>query len=269
MKPIGEGRTAEVFEYGEGAILKLYRQSFPADAIRYEFEVSKLANALGIATPAAYELVEREQRTGIVFRRIDGATLLHLMTQQPRELERLSRVMADLHLDMHRRQLPHAELDSLPIRGQKEVLAHNIRGAELLSGEEKETVLRSLEQLPEGRCVCHGDYHPDNVMVGEQEWIIDWMNGTLGHPAGDVARTLVLFRFGTLPEGAPEPVKEALRLMRSRFAGLYRERYLHASGLAPADIDAWMLPVAAARLVEWIPGEEKEALLAAVRERLV
>ncbi|KAA8746258.1 phosphotransferase family protein [Paenibacillus sp. UASWS1643] len=46
--------------------------------------------------------------------------------------------------------------------------------------------------LPDQQQICHGDFHPDNVMLseaGDQYWVTDWMTGMSGDPAGDVARS--------------------------------------------------------------------------------
>ncbi|MET1174803.1 phosphotransferase [Paenibacillus amylolyticus] len=51
--------------------------------------------------------------------------------------------------------------------------------------------------------MCHGDFHPDNVMLseaGDQYWVIDCMTGMSGDPAGDVARSWVILMSATLPE---------------------------------------------------------------------
>ncbi|KRE47799.1 hypothetical protein ASG81_07710 [Paenibacillus sp. Soil522] len=93
------------------------------------------------------------------------------------------------------------------------------------------------------------------------------MTGMVGNPAGDVARTLLLFRFGTLPDEAPRVVN-TLQIMRDKINEIYLEHYLTYSNLQFSDIDEWMLPIAAARLTEWIPDQEKALLLNFIEERL-
>ncbi|WP_189596836.1 phosphotransferase family protein [Paenibacillus elgii] len=148
---------------------------------------------------------------------------------------------------------------------QKVILARNIQNAWQLSDDVKKKIIDVLERLPDGECLCHGDFHPDNVIVGERHWVIDWMTGMVGNPAGDV---VLLFRFGTLPDEAPRAVKEALQHMSTKISQIYLERYLSCSGLPFSDIDEWMLPIAAARLSEWIPDREKQLLLNLIEERI-
>ena len=43
--------------------------------------------------------------------------------------------------------------------------------------------------------VCHGDFNPSNVIVGDdgQLYVCDWAHATQGSPAADVATTYLLF----------------------------------------------------------------------------
>ncbi|NOU95815.1 phosphotransferase [Paenibacillus sp. LMG 31456] len=267
MKFIAEGRTAEIFEYGDERVLKLYRIGFPKDAIKYEFEINKLVHSLGISVPEVYGLIELEERAGIIFHYIEGNSLIQKIVQNPLELNYFTDMLAEMHFQIHTHGI-NTEDVGIHFRKQKEVLAQNIHKASALSNDEKNAIISYLEKLPNGNYLCHGDFHPDNAMLGEQKWIIDWMTGMMGNPAGDVARTLLLFRLGTLPEGTPSHIREALLHMRDRMGDEYIKQYLSYSDLQFDDIDKWTLPVAAARLTEWIPEEEKDALTSLVRERL-
>lgn len=268
MRKISEGRTAEVFAQDQEKIVKLYRDGFPVEAVNYEFEVNRIVAILGIPAPRAYDLVEVDHKKGIVFERVEGSTLLHRSVQYPNKLSQLAQAFADLHYRIHQYELDEDRIGGSSLLNQKEVLARNIHNASELSNEMKQYINDYLNKLPDGNRLCHGDFHPDNVMIGERSWVIDWMTGMIGHPAGDVARTLLLFRYGTLPEEAPSHIKEAINLMRDSINRDYLEQYLSHSGLQRSDIDAWMLPIAAARLTEWIPVEEKAQLINLIEERL-
>lgn len=268
MKKISEGRTAEIFAHDEQKIVKLYRAGFPIEAVRYEFEVNRMVALLGIPAPRAYELIDSDHKKGIVFEWIEGSTLLRMSIQYPDELDRLTKEFADLHYRIHKYELDMDRIGGTSVLKQKMVLAQNIQNASQLSDDVKKEIIDYLEKLPDGNSLCHGDYHPENVMIGERNWVIDWMTGMIGNPAGDVARTVLLFRFGTLPDEVPESVKAALELMRNKMNDMYLEQYLIYSGLQFSDIDKWLLPIAAARLSEWIPDEEKALLLNLIEERL-
>ncbi|KIL39474.1 hypothetical protein SD70_20025 [Gordoniibacillus kamchatkensis] len=262
MKLIGRGKTAEIFEYGQDTIVKLYRDGYPEDAIRHELRMSQLVCSLGIDTPQAHEIVAIGNRHGVVFQRIHGAPLLNAMIRTPWAIRKHAGTLAALHYDVHAHRAAGA------FRQQKQVLADAIRAAQPLTAAEKDALLHYLQQLPEGDALCHGDFHPDNVLIGEKRWIIDWMTGMSGSPAGDVARSVVLVRFGTMPSGTPKMVRGIIELLRSRLLNGYIKQYLQLSGMRYDEMERWILPVAAARLAERPDAEEEERLVRVVRQRM-
>lgn len=48
-----------------------------------------------------------------------------------------------------------------------------------------------IKQLPEGECLCHGDYHPFNLILtlGGSPIVIDFANICRGPSEYDIART--------------------------------------------------------------------------------
>lgn len=263
MNPVGQGRTADVFQLADDKIIKLFRKNFSKEAISREFSASCFVYSLGLQTPKPVELTTLDGRDGIIFQRLSGRTLLKWMAKQPWLIRRQSRTLAKLHAQMHACAVPG---DSLP--SQKDVLSANIKAAAQLSDSEKTVILAYLEGLPEQRMLCHGDFHPDNVLVDGGFWTIDWMTAVSGSPAADAARSVLLFRYGSLPEGASPAVKILIQYLRKRMNKYYVAEYLRLSGLSYSDLDRWILPVAAARLTDWIPSEELEQLAAEVRLRL-
>ncbi|MCC3377213.1 GNAT family N-acetyltransferase [Cohnella sp. REN36] len=264
MQLIGEGRTATVHALGSDRVWKRYRPFLPESEVRNEYRVSRYAAEAGLDVPHVFGIEERDGAWGIVFERIEGDPMLRRMVAEPASLDVYARRMAELHLAVHACEVP--ETAGLP--DQKGYLAGRIRHADRLEEHEKNRLLAMLSELPSATALCHGDYHPDNIMLGSRAWIIDWSNGLRGHPAGDVARTWLLLTFGTMPDDLPASVRETLDRMRLRIRDAYLASYLEGARLKRDDIDDWFLPVAAARLVEGLPEPECLAVLAFVREQL-
>ena len=107
----------------------------------------------------------------------------------------------------------------------------------MLSELRRKTLLAGLAAMPEGDRLCHGDFHPYNIMgpLG-REVLIDWPNASQGDPTADVCRTYVL-----------------LRSVSSELASAYIDTYSQASGASRDAILNWLPYVAAARLVEGVP----------------
>lgn len=63
----------------------------------------------------------------------------------------------------------------------------------------------ALRELPDGEALCHGDFHPRNVIVdGDELTIIDWVDASSGPPAADLARSAIIF-LGSRSATSPVP----------------------------------------------------------------
>ena len=205
---VGSGRTADVYAWGEDRILKLYQDWMPAVAVEREFTITRLARAAGLPVPATEELVQLDGRLGIIFERIRGTSLLKILETRPGEFISIARLLAELHARMHACILP-PETPS-----QREQIEQGIAWAKDLAEAEKQSLLGILARLPDGNAVCHGDFHPDNILMSDHgPVIIDWMTGRRGHPLADVARTVLLIQTG----GLPPRVSSATRLVDQCF----------------------------------------------------
>jgi Ser/Thr protein kinase RdoA (MazF antagonist) len=117
----------------------------------------------------------------------------------------------------------------------KQKLAGRIDSAAQLTRDLRSELLQRLAAMPGGDRLCHGDFHPFNVLgLDEHARIIDWLDATRGEPAADVCRSYVLI------SGYDPGVAAA---------------YVDAYGIERAQIDAWLPLVAAARLSENVPDE--------------
>lgn len=260
-KIIAYGRTAILLEYGDSQVLKLYREGFPSHDADHEYALSKLIYEAGVPCPKPYEVIEYNKRRGIIYERVYGDTMLKAISRQPWSLWKQSSRMAIAHAQTHRRTVP-----GLP--DQKQLLKNRIQGAPLLTVEQKASIIAYLHTLPDGSQLCHGDYHPDNAMIGDRFLIIDWMNAMSGSAAGDVARSVLLLRYGTLPDEMPSLARKLFTYARRQMLERYEAAYRKETSMKREEIEAWLLPHAAARLVEGVPLEEKKVLLNFITKKL-
>ncbi len=171
---------------------------------------------------------------------------------KPWTVTRALRAFTDLHLAMHAQALP--ELPS-----QREQLAHLIQDASSVPDGARATALKRLDQLPDGEALCHGDYHPDNVLMTRNgPIIIDWGGASSGHPLADVARTALLLQVGELPSSQVN--RWLLASARAFVRRAYVQRYLRLRPASEEELAGWRLPIAVARLGEGI-AEERGKLL--------
>lgn len=256
--PIARGATAEIFACGDTYVLKLFNAGHHLNQARYEAHVGALIRAAGVPAPAVFALTEVDGRGGVLYERVGGASMDTLLLRGPWRAVPLARRLAATHAALHRARAP-----GLPV--MRVSLARRIRETEPLSDRVRERALTALERLPSGAALCHGDFHPGNLLLSPHgPVVIDWENATLGNPHADVARTLLLLRHAHLHQ-PPGAARIALRAVLVPFNAVYLRRYCRLTGASPADIERWQLPVAAVRLSEGIPDDVRAALLALVQ----
>lgn len=244
---LAAGRTAEIYVWGEGQVLKLCQPWVWAGDPEKEQRHTAAARALGLPVPAVGELVQLEGRTGLSFERIPGESMMARLEREPAYAVEAARELARLHLDLHRRAAPAA----LP--AQREVLAGRLAQAPRLVPAEREAALRALDRLPVGDRLCHGDFHPGNVLLAPAgPVIIDWIDASRGNPAADLARTSLLFG-GHM---ATNPVPAAQRQIMEHFHHSYLTAYLDAAPEREDEYRRWFPLMAAARLCEGITEQE-------------
>ena len=234
---LAKGFSAEVYQWREGTVLKLYHEGHDQLAVEREFAAAVTLHAAGLPVPAAHELVAVGLRKGIVFERIAGTSLLAHVQARPWRLFAAVRELADLHLRVHQFVAP-ATLPSL-----KERIAQGITAAEVTI-HERSAALQQLGELPDGDTLCHGDFHPANILLTPAGWrIIDWSGAARGHPAGDVACTSRLFRTANLPPWSPWHAHALLRFFRGPMHRTYLQRYFSRRADSPGSIAAWQFPL--------------------------
>ena len=248
---IGRGRTAEVYRWENDRVLKVFYDWVPAAWIESEAKLGAAVYATGVPAPAVYGLLDVDGRKGLLYQRLDGPSLLGRITAKPWRIVAYARQMAELQRRIHA-----ANGAGLP--EQKERLESAIADSAALFdlGAQQAAIVAQLRRLPEGSSVCHGDFHPDNILGAEREWLaIDWSNAAAGNPCADVARTLLMLASPYLPPQIPQPTQALLKVAKRLLRSAYLQEYLRSAKIGFADVEPWLLPVAAARLRERIPGE--------------
>lgn len=253
--PIARGRTAEVYDWGRGHVLKLYHAWCPADWAEHEVRIARLIVAAGIPAPAVDGVVEVNGRQGIIYERVTGRSMLDELRRQPWRLLHYARSLAELQVQFHR--LTVADLPTY-----RHSLAHSIRRAPHLPAALRETALNLLATLPDGQALCHGDFHPGNVLISSHgPVVIDWTTARLGSPWADVARSSMLLTVGV--KGAGRQASPVVRLLSGWFHRAYLSRYRSLVPDGQAELARWLPVIAAARLDERIE-PERTALLQTV-----
>jgi aminoglycoside phosphotransferase (APT) family kinase protein len=211
----------------------------------------------GLPVPTVGNIIHVNQCHGLLYQRVEGISMLMMMSRHPWQLHRYARQMAELHVAMHKATV------SADMPSQRQKLSHKIGRAPALTNDLRIKALAALETMPSGNQLCHGDFHPDNILLTEQGGaIIDWMDGSLGNPLADVARTTIILRGAMMTRQIAKVwQKTAVAIL----CLLYLRHYFALRPGGKAEYAGWLPLVAAARLSENIP--ELEAWLLAQVEK--
>jgi len=74
-RPLAYGRTAEIYAWQEGQVLKLFYDWFGLENIGYEARVARAVHASGLPVPAVGEIIGVNGRNGLVYQRVDGHSM--------------------------------------------------------------------------------------------------------------------------------------------------------------------------------------------------
>jgi hypothetical protein len=228
---LAAGNVAEVFEYGS-RVLKLYKSSTAKPVAFREAAIHAAVEALGLPVPSVWGVQQVDARWGIVFGRLSGSSFADRMRGAPDQTAHYLEQMARLHIAIPRHVV-------VPFTSLKLRLAGRIGETKHLDEARRQSLLAGLAAMPDGDRLCHGDFHPLNILGdGEQPCVIDWPDACRGDPAADLCRSYVL-----LTLHAPE------------LAEPYLGSYCHLAGVSRKAALAWLPYVAAAKLAEEVPGE--------------
>lgn len=191
------------------------------------------------------EIIQVNGRNGLLYERVDGVSMWGQLAKQPGRFFEFARRMAELHAEMH----ANATRPDLPPQRQR--LERKINGADPLPAPLKEAALSALAALPDGRSICHGDFHPGNILLAaERVVVIDWIDASLGNPLADAARTTVIAIGAT---ASPQVPNRALKSLIRLFHAVYLRYYFRLRPGGQEEYRRWLPIVAAARLSEEIP----------------
>ncbi len=253
-KPIAEGRTAEIFLYENGKVLKLFFATIPKSWIDRETDIGQYIQEMKLPVPKVYGNVQLNDREGIIYEKIEGSSLLNELARKPWAVGNYARMLANLHAQIHAVSAP-PNLES-----QKEWAKGGIAKSNKLPKDLQGEIIHLLNALPVGNQLCHGDFHPGNIIVTTSgPIIIDWMTASKGAAIGDVARTSIILEAAKAPEGTP--MRWLLEWVRKYFLKTYLETYFQLHPDDKSLLSVWQTIMAANFYADAsLPEEEKNLM---------
>jgi len=252
---IGEGAYADVHAWAPGQVVKLFKAGVPRRLSWWEARMTRAVFAAGGPALEVFDEVTLEGRFGMVLSRLDGPTLLQLVRTGAMTREQTGAILATLAISVHKIAPPP---DVLSLR---DTMAGSSRHSGGMLPEHIATgILALIERLRPGDELCHGDLHPDNViMTADGPRLIDWIGAVRAPAAFDLAISHIL-----LTELAPEVADDPER-PRAVNAAMQSE-YARLAGMSQAALTATIepyLPIVRVRVLLGPAGS------VALRERMI
>jgi uncharacterized protein (TIGR02172 family) len=238
--------TGNHFEWGASHIIKVYGPDIPSEWVTELGRREQQLFEAGFPVPEVGDLVAINDRLGQVYEWIKGPSLadelLAITDPEAESVITLAHEFAETQAQIHAFAGAQIEMPS-----QKELFTRVLPSIEVLPTVLKAEILKALAAMPAGDRVCHGDYHPWNVIQSPRgALVIDWNNAHLGDPLEDVARTkLMLMGFARM-------VPTVSRVV-DRFIAAYLERYFALHPVDQTQLEKWWPIVSAIRLLDNIP----------------
>lgn len=228
-------------------VLRLYADAEQQARAETEVAIQRFISGRGFPAARPLAFVGAEGPFGapfMIMERLPGEPMLNWIARNPLRIWRGCARLADLHASLHGLDpsgWPVAETGPLVDRR----LAFLRDAAERFAFHDLDAGIAWLDTrksivIPEERIVCHGDFHPLNILVDARGRfsVVDWASAFTGDRHADVANTLLeLTRVPTtsLPLAQRALAAVVRRLVGRRYLSCYRRR----------------LPVDLARLRYW------------------
>ena len=180
---IGRGGNGTVYRLDRDTIIKAYTERTPLSDIQRERNYAQEAFTHGVPTAISYDIVRCGESYGTVFELIAADTLSRRLLAEPEKLgvyaERYGEFLKEVH---------SVEIEGVTLPTTKSIYFGWIdEMAGYYTVEEVDKLRRLVDWLPDRQNVIHGDYHVNNVMLQNDEFLlIDMETISVGHPLFDL-----------------------------------------------------------------------------------
>lgn len=233
-------------------IIRVLCNSQGEDYLKNEMSVMNFLRDKGKNVPRVYQYLKVDGRPSVIMDRINGITMLDKMKKEPYKLLDYAEKFALIHLDV----MDSAKgIELVSINARVTQLIHQ---SDTLCSELRQFVVEVLEELPKGNEICHGDFHPGNIMISDGDcFVIDWYGVTRGERLSDIAHTYLLYRSGNKNIGKTRISCPTKSFASNTISKKYLSVYVSLQLFDMSNFSKWMVVRAAERLTTGLPSEKK------------
>lgn len=237
-EPIAKGNTAKIYLY-ENKIIKLFEEYLPNTESFNEAKKQKYAYSCGLPVPNIFEITQVQDRQAIIMEYVKGDSIGDLLLNNLKEAEHYISICVNEQKKIHA-----ISVDTNKMESMRERLGRQIKSVHKLDENQKENILNKLYSIKFESRLCHGDFHPFNLILSNDNVkIIDWVDASSGDIRADVFRTYLLYAQASM-----------------ELAEMYLQIYCRNTSLSRNEIFQWAPIIIAARLTENVPVKNIELL---------
>lgn len=82
-EPIARGTVADIYAWGEDHTLKLFLDWVPTHGAEWEAQAARAVHAAGLPAPAVGEIIEVDDRLGLIYERVEGVSVAEDLLATP------------------------------------------------------------------------------------------------------------------------------------------------------------------------------------------
>lgn len=236
--PIAKRATKVVYE-DDGNTIKLFNEGYSkADIFNEAMNHARVEEGTNLNMAKIKEVVEIDNKLGIVYEHIKGTTLEDLMDKNPDKMDEYLDLFVKIQMEIFSNKVPL-------LNRMSDKYKRKIADSDVFEENTKYELLQRLEGIKSHYKLCHGDFVPSNIIITDNGdyYVIDWAHVTQGNAASDVATSYLQLCMNG----------------RKKFAEEYINLYAEKSGTDKSYIQKWIPIAAAIQYVKQKP-QEKEIL---------